>query len=130
MKMKMVKQPDPATGCGVAVFGMLTGRKFEQALAHLLTNRGEWISRTGHHMTVSQMKSALQDHFVDVAAKTQHHFDRQPWCAVYVVYQKRYRHWLAFDGKLFFDPLSRGGPTKTIRRKITRVVTTRAQLNP
>ncbi|WP_155397256.1 hypothetical protein [Stutzerimonas stutzeri] len=130
MKMKMVKQPDPRTGCGVAVFAMLTKRDFDEALAYLLTKRGEWISRTSHHMTVGQMKSALQDHFGEDAAITRHRFDRQPWSAVYVIYQERWRHWLAWDGERFFDPLSPGGPTRTVRRKITRVVTTRAQSNP
>lgn len=130
MKMKMVKQPDPATGCGVAVFGMLTERDFDEALAHLLTRRGDWISRTSHHMTVKQMEAALRGHFGNDAAITRRCFDKQPWCAIYVVYQQRWRHWLAWDGKRFFDPLSPGGPTKTIRRKITRVVTTKAQSNP
>lgn len=129
MKMKMVKQPDPRTGCGVAVFGMLTGRSFDKALARLLTRRGEWISRTDHNMTVDQMEAALRYEFGKQAV-TRYRFDRQPWCAVYVVYQERWRHWLAWDGKQFFDPLSRGGPTKTVRRKITRVVTTRVQSNP
>lgn len=127
MAINMVKQPDQATGCGVAVFGMLTGRSFEDALAHLLTRRGEWISWTNHHMTVAQMQAALQHHFGQRKAITRYRFDRQSWCAVYVVYQVRFRHWLAWDGEQFFDPLSPGGPTKTIRRKITRVVTTGAQ---
>lgn len=130
MKMSMVKQPNSRTGCGVAVFGMLTGRNFEKALARLLTRRGEWISRTTHHMTVKQMRAALAGERPKRIIEVRNRPVLEPWSAVYVVYQERYRHWLAFDGKLFFDPLSRGGPTKTIRRKITRVVTTRAQLNP
>lgn len=124
--MKMVMQPDPSTGCGVAVFGMLTGCSFDEALAHLLTRRGEWLSRTSHHMTVTQMQSALQHQFGQQNAMIRHRFDRQPWCAIYVVYKKHYRHWLAWDGEQFYDPLSPCGPTRTIRRRVTRVVTTKS----
>lgn len=125
MKMKMVKQPDPRTGCGVAVFAMLTKRDFNEALAYLLTRRGEWISRTSHHMTVKQMCAALAGERPKQNFQVRNRPLLEPWCAVYVVYQERWRHWLAWDGKQFFDPLSRYGPTKTIRRKITRVVVMR-----
>lgn len=130
MKMKMVKQLDPRTGCGVAVFAMLTKRDFDDALAYLLTRRGEWISRTSHHMTVNQMRAALEAELPERTINVRHRPLLDPWCAVYVVYRKRWRHWLAWDGERFFDPLSPGGPTKTIRRKITRVVTTWAQSKP
>lgn len=123
MTMKMVKQPHPATGCGVAVFAMLTNRNFDVALAHLLTKRGEWIHQTSHHMTVKQMVAALEAKRPERKVKVRNRPILEPWCAVYVIYQARFRHWLAWDGEQFFDPLSPGGPTKTIRRKITRVVT-------
>lgn len=120
--MNMVRQPDASTGCGVAVFAMLTNRNFEGALAHLLTRRGEWIHKTSHHMTVKQMAAALRAERPSRQVKVRNLAVLEPWCAVYVVYQERYRHWLAWDGERFFDPLSRTGSTRTIRRKITRVV--------
>jgi len=120
--MKMVKQAVNETGCGVAVFAMLTGRSFDEALTHLLQRRGEWISQKNHHMTVKQMKAAMAAVFGEQVVQVRGGAFLEPWCAVYVVYQERYRHWLAWDGAHFFDPLSTE-PSRTIRRKITRVVT-------
>lgn len=123
--MEMVKQPDQSTGCGVAVFAMLTRLTYDQALAHLLTERGKWINQRTLHMTVPQMKAALTYAFAEGKVAIHNAPNPKPWCAVYVVYQGRYRHWLAWDGEQFFDPLCTAlGPSRTIRRKITRVVAT------
>lgn len=121
MEMKMVKQPEQETGCGVAVFAMLTHMKFEESLAYLL--KGGWVGPRRHHMTTIQMKAALGAYFDKKAVRVSSHSTVSPWSAVYVVYCERYRHWVAFDGKRFFDPLEQArGPSDSIRRKITRTV--------
>lgn len=77
-----------------------------------------------HHMTFKQMKAAMAAAFGEQVVQVRGGACLEPWSAVYVVYQERYRHWLAWDGTHFFDPLSTAkGPSRTIRRKITRVVT-------
>lgn len=121
MEMKMVKQPDQETGCGVAVFAMLAHMEFAEALDYL--SKGRWVGPRKHHMTTVQMQAALRACFGEGAVRLSNSATVAPWSAVYVIYQERHRHWVAFDGKRFFDPLELAqGPSNSIRRKITRTV--------
>lgn len=130
MEMKMVKQPDQETGCGVAVFAMLARiDDFEEALTYLL--KGGWVGPRKYHMTTIQMQAALGAYFGKEAVRVLTRPTISPWSAVYVVYRARYRHWVAFDGKRFFDPLEQArGPSESIRRKITRTVSVNLGLSP
>lgn len=128
MEMKMVKQPDQETGCGVAVFAMLAHMEFATALDYL--QKGGWIGPPNKHMTTKQMQAALSAYFGEGAVRLSNSSIVTAWSAVYVVYRERYRHWVAFDGKLFFDPLEQArGPSDSIRRKITRTVSVRMDLS-
>lgn len=118
--MEMVKQPTDVTGCGVAVIAMLSGSSFESVMTKMEPYRESWFKRGADNMTIPQMKAAL------VKLVPGYHVRRgKKWpcelglAAIYVETKHLAKHWVAFDGTQFFDPLSTAvAPTLRINRRV------------
>jgi hypothetical protein len=123
----MIKQPTDTTGCGVAVIAMLRGDEdFKSAMNLMEPHRDKWFKRK-ENMTNPQMKDALEElmagFHVDVKNKRPHDMG----AAALYVRVGRYKHWIAFDGTCYFDPLSTaGGPTTRMNMDVSKYLVLRA----
>lgn len=122
--MKMIKQPTDITGCGVAVIAMLRESNYKAVMDVMEPNRDSWFKRGTEHMTIPQMKAAL-----DQLMRGFHVRSGRKWpvgaelAAVYVETQHKLKHWVAFDGTHYYDPLSTAkGPTTRINRRVAGYV--------
>ncbi|WP_397448188.1 hypothetical protein [Pseudomonas sp. NA-150] len=121
----MIKQPSDATGCGVAVIAMLRREKdFRSAMDLVEPNRDRWLRRGTDNMTIPQMKAALEElmpGFHVVSGRKMP--SRVGLAAIYVETKNLFKHWIAFDGTRYFDPLSAAkGSTLRINRRVAGYV--------
>jgi hypothetical protein len=121
----MIKQPTDKTGCGVAVIAMLRCEKnFKSAMDLIEPNRDSWLKRGTDNMTIPQMKAALEELMLGFHVVS----GRKVPCevglaAIYVETKNLAKHWIAFDGARYFDPLSTAkGPTLRINRRVAGYV--------
>lgn len=123
--MELIKQPTDVTGCGVAVIAMIRGEKtFKCAMDLVEPNRNKWLVRGTDNMNSNQMKLALEQrmHGFHVISGRKMPADLG-LAAIYVETKNLAKHWIAFDGARYFDPLSTAkGPTLRINRRVAGYV--------
>jgi len=121
----MIKQPSDITGCGVAVIAMLLGKKtYKCAMDLVEPNRDKWLVSRTDNMNIHQMKLALgqlmRGFHVVSGRKIP---EGLGLAAIYVETNNLLKHWVAFDGEHYFDPLSTAkGPTFRINRRVAGFV--------
>lgn len=117
--MKLINQPTTETGCGVACFAMVRKHADYNSALTEMQAKG-WVLCNGN-VQVKQMKAALAHRIA-----TCHNSEptNGKTCLLFVVYRRKYRHWVIRHAGLYYDPLPRyKKPRKSINYKVTRAIT-------
>ena len=98
----MIKQPSSESGCGIACIANLIGKSYEDT--YQLMAEANCKNRNDDRVRIDQIKNFLS--LSEITYHSQTILNRKNTAIVYVRWpdDKRYKHWVIFHDKRFWDP--------------------------